>query len=247
MMITKEFNEIYNILNIPEGLYFDEHKLIRIDLHKFSTWLQNNPGKLTIEISQAIRQFIQAKINNGTLYTPLEMMNYTLSKRYQLFNNSNIAEHAFIEVIGGSLLDGNDILTLTSEAVIGEDGCAEADVKVGDLEVEIKVTYSEETCANIFKKAHKKPIVCVYIISRSGSKSHWQLFIKTASGYLSLDDNMSELVKIIGQDNCMKYYNWQNNLRTSKKSAILSLLYFDDEFKDDLGDVFIEVSQMLQK
>lgn len=124
------------------------------------------------DYAEDLRSFVQNKINNGTLYTPPELFDYPLSNRLQLFLNSNIAEHAVVDTLNGKLLESNDELTLESTAVLGPDGCALADVTVDGIEVEVKVVFKDPKKA--LKKAHKKPVVAVYIIS---AFPHWKFYV----------------------------------------------------------------------
>lgn len=195
-----------------------EQAIYSVNLHDFAKWACKK--KLNAEAADRIRKFIETKINDKTLYTPDYMLSYPLSKRFQLFVNSNIAEHVVETILGGTQLDANDMLTIPGKAVIGDDGCAEADVTVGGIGVEVKVTHNDETAENIFKSAHRKMVVAVYIISTS-TKAHWHLYLRHGDGsYVHIPDNASTELGL-------KVLSWQTMLR--EKAGTIELLYFQDE------------------
>lgn len=209
----------------------DEHKVYSIDLPTFSAWAVGQ--KISEKPADLLRKFIEEKIANGTLYTEAAMNGYLHSKRLQLFLNSNIAEHFVVKVLGGKLLDGNDELTLDSEAIIGEDGCAKADVVVDGVEVEVKVTHNNDTAANVLAKAHKKPIVVIYIISPVLA-SHWYIYVRQEDGsYVKVSESPTNELET-------KALAWQEALRN--EAPVLPLVYLKDE-----PDGSLSVSKMWQR
>ena len=203
-----------------------------LNIYDYTKYLANIDS-LTPAEANDIRHFIRAKIENGTLYTPDELLNYTEIKRSQLIFNSNIAEHAQVDVLGAELLDSNDRFTLDSTAVLEKDGYAKADLTIDDTEVEAKVVYTEQNLETVFKAAHKKPIVSAYVIRPFGT-THWTYYIRSFNDKYIPVDFGSCRPDLCDSQLAEKAFNWQTKMREEK--PVLSLIRFK-ELEDNSVEV----------
>jgi hypothetical protein len=190
-----------------------EKKISAINLEQLGQWLQRG-NSLSAEQTSQIQDFFITKMTNGTLFTPKdqpELKNPLY--RLQLFTNSNIAEHAVEEILNGTLLETNDVLTLDSTANCNRDGTAKADVLIDEINVEVKIILNSDNLSIAKMCAHKSQILAVYTI-RSNSSPHWAFYINC-----SKDKNVYESLAVLSA---------RKNLKDSSKAFIYKVYHWQE-------------------
>lgn len=206
-----------------------KEKIYSIDLQAFSNWAIGK--QIPKKWAKLFKDFIQEKIDNKTLYTPADMQDYPLIKRFQLFVNSNIAEHKIAAELQGTVLEGNDLLTVESIAKIGEDDYALADVTVDGMGIEVKVTKNNETEQKIFERAHRQPVVAVYVIY-PGKTNHWNFYVRSSTGeYLSINNVLEHNYLNFDKSFIDIINNWQTKMQ---KTNLLPLVYIENRSDDGI-------------
>lgn len=210
----------------------NKRKIDAINLDQFGQWLQRG-NKLSVEQVSQIQDFFITKMTNGTLFTPADKPRLKDPLyRLQLFTNSNIAEHTVADILNGTLLETNDILTLESTANCNRDGTAKADVLIDGIEVEVKVIYNSDGLVDAKLHAHKSQVLAIYTI-RSDYFPHWTFYINCSKNnnsyasveFLSARENLNNSAK----DFIYKVYHWQEQM--NQKTPRLNLIQISNQHR----------------
>lgn len=211
--MDKNIDDLKN--DFGKSIIFNRHtdKIDAIDLYAFSKW--SDAQTINKYAADKIKNFVQEKLNNNTLYMPEHMKDYLLTKRLQLLINTTIVEHAIMDSLNGKLLNKSDVVSVISPVIVGQDGCEISSINIDNHSISVKIIYNTEAKDKILVRENKIPIVVIYNCSQK-EENHWEVYVRNNAGmYKSADESDNELAK-----------KWQEMLRSATPK--LSLINFTE-------------------